>query len=74
MGATQTTLEMQELTVNHYLRQDRECDACVGYKGNGEPKRCGNTAKYAVLRESGIAEFFCGIHAKDDWKEIADNE
>ena len=53
---------------------ERTCDACTGYKGNGEPKRCTNTAKYAVLRHvTGMSEYYCKIHAKDSWQDIGHN-
>lgn len=60
------------VSVNKYNGSNR-CDRCVGYKGNGEPMRCTNTASIAILRHyTGVAEFYCKIHSKDSWVEMAE--
>lgn len=51
---------------------DRRCDGAVGYHGDGTPKRCNNTASIGIMRErTGVAEFYCRIHSKDTWVEMA---
>lgn len=70
MATTEQTT-FGEISVNEY-KGDRECDACVGYMENGEPKKCTYTASYTVLRHhTGVAEFYCETHSKDSWKDIA---
>jgi 3'-phosphoadenosine 5'-phosphosulfate (PAPS) 3'-phosphatase len=73
MATEQTTLggNREKVVVNRY-KGNRNCDKCTGYKGNGEPKRCGNTAKFAILRKrTGMAEFYCRMHTRDLWKDMA---
>lgn len=51
----------------------RRCDGCTGFNEDGTPNRCQNTASIGIMRErTGIAEFYCKIHAKDTWLEMAD--
>lgn len=72
--ATSRQTTFGKVSVNSYTG-DRECDACTGYDGNGEPKKCTNTASYTILRHlTGVAEFYCEIHAKDTWKDMCNNE
>lgn len=61
------------ISVNHYTG-NRKCDASTGMKPNGEPKKCTNSAHYAVLRHlTGVAEFYCKTHGKEDWDDIGNN-
>lgn len=58
------------VTVNDY-NGDRECDGCIGFREDGTPKKCNNTASITIMRHStGIAEFYCNIHKKDSWDDI----
>jgi hypothetical protein len=55
----------------------RRCDGCTGFHEDGSPKRCDNGSAIVIFRErTGVAEFYCRIHAKDTWLEMAgvDNE
>jgi hypothetical protein len=70
MATKQETLGIDTVAVNRYKKGKRTCDKCIGFKGNGEPKRCDNTAKITILRETGIAEFYCGMHTKETWEEM----
>lgn len=59
-----------DLKINHY-HGERRCDKLVGYdEETGEPQRCKNNAKIAVLPGSQIARFYCGVHTKDTWEEM----
>lgn len=54
-------------------KSNHTCDGSTGLGPNGEPKRCGNTAHYVVLRHvTGMAEFYCKTHAKDTWEEMVE--
>lgn len=65
------------VTVNKYNGQfggERGCDASVDTDGDGTPVRCSNNASYVILRKlNGMAEFYCRVHAKDTWKEMAND-
>lgn len=58
------------VSVNQYSG-DRRCDSITGIDEDGNPERCKNTAGLTILRRGGIAEFYCGIHTKDVWDEMA---
>jgi len=62
------------ISVNKY-NGDRGCDECLRFNEDGEPVRCGNSASYAILRhKEGLTFFYCKIHAKDTWVEMANSE
>lgn len=66
-----------ESRISEYKGTKFECEKQVGVKDNGENKICGNTASFVIdtHRESAIdkRKFYCGIHTRDTWKEMADN-
>lgn len=59
-----------KVSVNKYSG-DRRCDSITGIDDDGNPERCPNDARLTILQRGGIAEFYCGIHTKDVWEEMA---
>lgn len=70
--ATTKQTTFGDISANLY-RGERECDGCTGFDDNGDPQKCTNSAHITILRHAtGVAEFYCKVHSKDTWIEMAE--
>lgn len=51
---------------------DMQCDGTTGFDEDGNPDRCPYDAAIGIIRPGNeYPEFYCRIHSRDSWLEMA---